>query len=156
MIVDLLDQLKRERVPVEGGRQSRRYFSASSGLMKVNERRKSHQNRWWKRLVWRFWSVHFAVFQMSPGRFPGELWIFLLQSQENSPVIFQPLQTQMLFMQVLVVKFLPAGFSVRTARHNSAACLMSTRFCVASAIMLWNRWSRSSNLSLSAAMAFFL
>lgn len=26
MIVDLLDQLKRERVPVEGGRQSRRYF----------------------------------------------------------------------------------------------------------------------------------
>ncbi|NYY79008.1 hypothetical protein DMI66_10650 [Escherichia coli] len=27
MIVDLLDQLKRERVPVEGERQSRRYFS---------------------------------------------------------------------------------------------------------------------------------
>lgn len=45
MIVDLLDQLKRERVPVEGERQSRRYFPASSGLMKVNERRKSHQNR---------------------------------------------------------------------------------------------------------------
>ena len=27
MLVDLLDQSKRERVPVEGERQSRRYFS---------------------------------------------------------------------------------------------------------------------------------
>ncbi len=40
MIVDLLDQLKRERVPVEGGGRAGVIFPASSGLMKVNERRK--------------------------------------------------------------------------------------------------------------------